>query len=593
MKKIFIAIFTIFFLQLNAANSAVSNWQENQSKGAKTQLLASFYQNEKGEKKLIAAINFKIADGWKIYGNDSGGIGLPPSLDFTGSNNVASHQIIWPTPIAEEEKIGDEIIKFSSYKKEVLLPIEIELQNPNQPTNLTIKLNYGLCKDVCIPAEEIFSLEVLSEIDNPTLEEIQKFLPQKISNNVSEAKKAPPLFLAVLLAIIGGLILNIMPCVLPVLSIKLISVINHSNASISRIRFAFFSTILGILFCFLILALAAVLIKITGNSLGWGLQFQNPYFLIFLNLILVFFIGNLLGLFEINFSQILATILNKKISQGEEKHNIFLPNFFSGILAVLLATPCSAPFLGAAISFALVQSSAIIFLMFLAIGVGFASPYFVLILAPKLVYFLPKPGNWMNKAKQLMAGFLAATVIWLIYILANNIGAGLAFLIAFFSMAILGCIKIKSFLLRYLAIITLIIAAFALPLEAQKTSTYTTNPHQVFWTEFDEAKIYEEVAKGKVVVVDVTADWCITCKFNKLRVFRSKEIITRINDDQNIVAMQADITKPNAKVITFLHTKNRFAIPFNAVYGPNAKDGLLTSELLSKKELLELIEKAK
>jgi suppressor for copper-sensitivity B len=586
MKKLFALIFIAFFLPANFAISSTSNWQENQSKGAKTKLLASFYQDNQGQKKIIAAIHFKIADGWKIYGNDSGGIGLPPTLDFAGSSNILSHQIIWPNPLIEEEKIGNEIIKFSAYKNEVIIPIEINLENPNQPTNLAIKLNYGLCKDICIPAEENFSLQVLNQTDVEVLNQIQN--PLKTDNS-TQLKKSPSFILAVLLAIIGGFVLNIMPCVLPVLSIKLMSIVNHSSAPISRIRFAFFSTILGILFCFVALALMAVLIKLTGNSLGWGLQFQNPFFLIFLNLVLVFFVGNLLGLFEINFNQVLATILNKKISQGEEKNNIFLPNFFSGILAVLLATPCSAPFLGAAISFALTQSSMVIFAVFLAIGVGFASPYFALIIMPKLVRILPKPGNWMKSVKQTMAGFLAATIIWLIYVLAGNIGFVLAMIIALLSITILGCIKIKKVWLKYLSIGVIVFSAFILPFAAKNIAK---NSSDILWQKFDESRIEKEIAQGKIVVIDITADWCLTCKFNKIRVLRDKEIVEKLSDPQ-FVAMRGDITKPDEIILNFLHKKNRFAIPFNAIYGPNAKDGLLTSELLTKKELLELIQKAR
>ncbi len=602
MKKVFILLFATLFLQVNSANSATSSWQENQSKGAKTKLIASFYQNSNGEKKLIAGVHFKIAKGWKIYGHGSESIGLPPSLDFSGSKNVVNTKISWPQPIAEEEKIGKETIQFFSYKDEVILPIEIDLADTEQETELSTKLSYGLCKDVCIPASETFLLQISNQIDEEVLHEIQKFYPQKISVNY---QKKPPensenfakknylltLISAVLLALFGGLILNIMPCVLPVLSIKLISVIKHSNSTISRIRFAFIATITGILFCFVIFGFLASLIKFTGNSFGWGLQFQNPYFLIFLILILVGFIANLLGIFEVNFSQFLATILNKKISQGEERHNIFVPNFFSGVLAVLLATPCSAPFLGAAISFALAQSFSVIFLIFLSIGVGFALPYFALLIAPKLVYLLPKPGNWMFKAKQLMAGLLAATVIWLIYILSHNIGSLLAFLIGALAIALLACIKIKSDLLRYLAIAATIISAFSLPVDSKETPR-TKPVYDMIWQKFDESEIYRQVQQGKVVVVDITADWCLTCKFNKVRVLQDAEVVAKLKGD-NIVNMRGDITKPDEEIVKFLHKNNRFAIPFNAVYGPNAKKGLLASELLNKKELLELIEEAK
>lgn len=606
MKKNLILFLTTLsaalFLQISNSYSASSEWQENQSKGAKTRLIASFYQNEKGEKKLISAIQFKIAPGWKIYGNDSGGIGLPPSIDFEGSTNLSKHEIFWPEATVEEEQIGEESIKYSTYRDELVLPIEIDIKDSAKPTELTANIAYGLCKDVCVPASEGFLLKVSDEPDEEVLQIIQKFFPhKKITDEAVKADFKPnnegmnvPLVTIsiILLAIIGGAILNIMPCVLPVLSIKLISVINHSNAPIQKVRFAFLSTIIGILFCFIVFAFCASLIKLTGNSLGWGLQFQNPYFLIFLTLVLVVFMGNLLGIFEINFDQVLATFLNKKITNNEQKERIFLTNFFSGILAVLLATPCSAPFLGTAISFALSQNFLVILLIFFSIGIGFALPYFVLLFAPSLVRLLPKPGMWMVKIKQLMAGLLAATILWLIYILSHNIGLLGAALIGILSIALLLSIKkIKSYFLKYLAIVLIVAVAFCIPVDIKKNNI-TLNENDVLWVEFDEAAIYKNIMAGRVVVVDVTADWCLSCKFNKIRVLQDKEVMAKLKVG-GIIAIRGDITKPNEEIMNYLHKNGRFAIPFNAVYGPGAKNGILLSEFLTKKELLDAIEKAK
>lgn len=597
MKKNFVLIFATLFLQFSSAFSATSDWRENQSKGAQTRLIASFYKDPTGQTKLIAGVHFKIAEGWKIYGQGSDSIGLPPSFDFEGSKNLAKFDVFWPKPEAEEEKIGKEVISFFSYKGDLIIPLMVELQTTDQPTELNLKLNYGLCKDICIAVNETFSLPIPEEIDTKSLQEIQNFFPNKITQTQEAAaepqenKSSLSLTSVLLLAIFGGAILNIMPCVLPVLSIKLMSLIKYSNSQTSRIRFAALSTILGILFCFIFFATLACLIKITGSSFGWGLQFQNPQFLIFLILVLVIFTGNLLGMFEINFDQFFATILNKKITKTEKDQRVFISNFFSGILAVLLATPCSAPFLGTAISFALVQDFSDIFLIFLFIGIGFALPYFILLITPKLVHLLPKPGTWMVQVKQLMAGLLAATLIWLIYVLSHNIGAMPAFLVGILSVSIFYCIKIKSELLRYLAITVVVISIFSLPIGLQEHQKSEQEIYNNVWIKFDEAEIPILVAQGKVVIVDITADWCITCKFNKIRVFQDKEIMAKLKGG-DIIAMRGDITKPNEEIMNYLHKNNRFAIPFNAVYGPHAKDGLLTDELLNKKSLLELIDRA-
>lgn len=608
LRKTFALFFITSFLFVNNAQSATTQWKENQSQGAKTRLIASFYKDESGKDKLIAGLHFQIGKGWKIYGNSAGGIGIPPSFDFSGSQNYQNHELFWPKANEEQEEIGTEILKYTTYRDEIIIPIEVNFADFGKKTKLSLQVSYGLCKDVCIPANNSFLLEIPKEIDQKALSFIQDFYPKKIAkeNPKKEDSKEKPaeekpamtsLPYAILLALIGGAILNIMPCVLPVLSIKLFSIIKNTNASKTRIRLAFFYTTCGIISCFLILAFFASIIKSTGTSLGWGFQFQNPYFLTSLIIILTLMAANLAGLFEITFDQFLVNVLNKKISASEEtsqikgKKNIFVPNFLSGILSVLLATPCSAPFLGSAISFALTQEVSIIFIIFLAIGAGFSIPYIILFIAPKLVYLMPKPGNWMNLVKRIMAIMLALTALWLMFILAGNIGVMQATLTGIISTLILICFEIRSRIPRIITFITLVIATFMLPMYLKESKPVTTKTDSRLLKEFDEKLLYQLVDQGKTILVDVTADWCVTCKLNKSVVLDNKEVVEKLNS-RNIIIMRADITKPNKDVMMFLKKHQRFAIPFNAVYGPGAKNGLLTKEILTKKALFKIIDQA-
>lgn len=596
LKKL-LALPLILFLFLNAnAFAASSEALKAPENAGEIRLIASFYEKD-GTKKLIAGLHFKINHGWKIYGHDDGGFGLPPQLDFSKTKNYQSHEVIWPEAKIGEEKIGHETIKYTYYKDEVVLPIEVTLKDEKTSPHLQLHVDYGICKDVCVPAAADFTLEISNEIDEAVLAEIQNFYPgAHLVKKVEPVKNSAPkkshmsLLYIIIFAFIGGAILNIMPCVLPVLSIKLISIIKHSEAPKERIRFALISTILGILFCFVIFAALAIVIKLTGNSFGWGLQFQNPYFLISLVLILTFFTANLLGYFEISVEQVLSTFLNRKISEGEAKHNIFIPNFLSGVLAVLLATPCSAPFLGSAISFAIVSDASIIFLIFLCIGLGLALPYIILLFTQKPLTYLPKPGDWMIKVKQVMAGLLVATIIWLLYIISQNIGTAAAIIIAIITVLIIKALAIKSHLLRYLTLIFLITIALALPTDFHLRKAEELS-HDMIWQKFHEEEIGRYVIKGKVVLVDVTADWCLTCKFNKVRVLHDPEIAILLKRGE-VIGMRGDITKPNEVIMDYMKRKNRFAIPFNAVYGPGAPQGLVTSELLNKEELLKLIKQA-
>lgn len=594
-NKQILMILALIFLRPNFAMASTTDWHQSNYNSAKTRLIASFYEDSE-KKKLIIGIHFKIKSGWKIYGEGSEGIGMPPNIDFSGSKNYAGHKIHWPKTEIHEEKIGEEVFRYSAYHDEVIIPVSIDLEEIDAPTRINLTLNYGLCKEVCIPVDGRFALEITDDIDDSTLIEIQKFYPKKITNKtLQEPSSDSNLLLYIFFALLGGLILNIMPCVLPVLSIKLLSIIDHQKSHISHIRLSFLSTILGILLCFLLLAAIACFIKFTGNGLGWGLQFQNPYFLIFLVIIVTFVTANLLGKFEVNFDQFLANRLNKKISEGEENESVFVPNFLSGILATLLATPCSAPFLGSAISFALVHDFTTIFVIFFFIGIGFSIPYIILFFAPRLVYLLPKPGMWMLKIKKFLALFMVATLFWLLHILSINLGITESILVLSLVMAIFFCFKIPNNIVKYSAIILITISAFILPGEFQKNSTLHKEVEQYaeeLWQDFDEEKIHQLISQDKVILVDITADWCITCKFNKTNVLHSEEILNLLKTGE-VIGMRGDITKPNPEIMRFLRKYNRFAIPFNAIYGPSSKEGLLTSELLNKKELLKLIQQAK
>lgn len=595
-------------LALQNSFGASSFSQNHELSGAETSLISSVYE-QNGAKKLVAGVEFKLQEGWKIYGNDDSGMGMPPEFNFSASQNYKNHNIFYPQAVDGLEKIGSEEIKYKYYKNSVIFPIFIETLDQNQPTKLNLKLSFALCKDVCVPVNQEFNLDVNNDIDMVSINKIEKFYGQNLvekkfessqdfseidmSLNIEGAKKNPnKIYFMILLAMFGGLILNIMPCVLPVISIKLISVLKHSGAPISQVRFSFFSTIIGILSCFIILAFFSFAIQSAGSSLGWGFQFQNPFFLIFLIIILIFFIAELLGIFEITFSQILATLLDKKISEKEAQKNIFMPNFLSGILAVLLATPCSAPFLGSAISFAITQDFLTILLIFTFIGVGFSAPYIILIISPQLINFLPKPGKWMMKIKHLMAGFLVATAVWLTFVLSNTIGIFPSLLVAVFSILIFCSLKIKTKMVKIIFITLVIILSFTLPFDFHDRQLKSKSEQDTYWQFFDESILQNLIAQNKIIIVDVTADWCLTCKFNKMLVLNDKEITRKLKSGE-IIGLRADITKPDSDVMKFLAKHNRYAIPFNAVYGPNAKNGLLASEFLNKKQLLSLIEKAR
>ena len=220
--------------------------------------------------------------------------------------------------------------------------------------------------------------------------------------------------LILLFAFIGGFILNGMPCVLPILSIKVLSMLQHLDNK-SSIRRSFFVTSLGIVTSFIMLAILFMLLRYLGVSVGWGMQFQQPVFLMIIALILSFFAFNLLGYFELP----IPNFMNNQFVSGLHTH-YYLRDFFNGFFVTVMATPCSAPFVGTAIAVAFTQSFTMMLLVFLFMSLGMASPYLVVSLFPNLLNFFPKPGKWMIYLKYILGIFLLVTLIWIGNILLNH-----------------------------------------------------------------------------------------------------------------------------------------------------------------------------
>jgi len=398
--------------------------------------------------------------------------------------------------------------------------------------------------------------------------------------------------LVLFFAFLGGLILNIMPCVLPVLSIKILSVVKYSGETKRNIRLSFFATSLGIITSFILLAITVIYFKKLGVELGWGFQFQQPLFLVAVIFILFLFSINQLGLFEIY----LPSGLSNKINNASGGKS-FRKNFLLGIFATLMATPCSAPYLGTAISFALTASNYYIILIFLFISFGLATPYILFTLSPSLISILPKPGSWMEILKKIMGFLLLLSVIWLLVVLSKqisieNLFAIIAILVTMFLLFLIRFDGEKLFFLRKIFVLALCGIGLAI-VHFDPKNSIPKNEVINFndWIGFDEAKVIE-LKNTRVILVDVTATWCVTCKFNELHVLNSANIQNYFKQNQ-IVRFRADFTNPSAVIKDYLNRNKRNGIPFNIVYGPKAPNGIILPELLSEKVLIEALERAR
>lgn len=390
-----------------------------------------------------------------------------------------------------------------------------------------------------------------------------------------------PIILA--LAVLGGLILNLMPCVLPVLSIKLMSVVGHGGGDRRTVRLSFIASAAGILFSFLVLAAVLIGLKSAGAAVGWGIQFQQPWFLIAMTLVVTLFACNLWGFFDIRLPRALA-----RIGGGADRG--YGGHFLTGAFATIMATPCSAPFLGTAVGFALARGPGVILAVFACLGVGLALPYLVVAGAPGLATRLPRPGPWMVVLRRVLGFALAATALWLLSVLATHTGLLGAATIGTLAAAAGAALYLRQRRgWRILWALSLATLAFLVPLP--EGAAPRASATEDLWKPFDQAAIPGLVAAGKTVFVDVTADWCITCQINKSLVIFEDEVLARLSDDK-VVSMQADWTLPSEAISNYLASFGRYGIPFDAVYGPGATEGIVLPELLTKEAVFKALDRA-
>ncbi|HGN1707408.1 TPA: protein-disulfide reductase DsbD family protein [Providencia rettgeri] len=394
----------------------------------------------------------------------------------------------------------------------------------------------------------------------------------------------------VLFALLGGLILNLMPCVLPVLAMKLGSILMVPQGEQKTIRRQFLLSSSGILVSFWLLALLMTLLRVGQQAVGWGIQFQNPWFIGFMVLVTALFTANLFGLFEINIGSKANTRLATAGGHGNSGH------FWQGVFATLLATPCSAPFLGTAVAFALAAPMEELWLIFTALGVGMSLPWLLIAAFPAIARLLPKPGMWMLKLRAVLGLLMLVSSLWLISLLIPHFGVAVSTIIAIVFLALLVVfIAIKKGL-RAAILPLLLFAAFAggfvWMTQDQHSGSRALVKDSVDWQPLTEEAITAALANNKRVFIDVTAQWCVTCKANKYNVLL-RDDIQQLLSEPDVVALRGDWTKPSPEITAFLQKRGQVAVPFNQIYGPNLAEGEVLSTILDRESLISVMNQAK
>ena len=554
-------------------------------------------------------VTITVPDKWHVNANKVTDEFLKPSSVEVKAAGIEFGEPEWPEPIKEyNEALELEIWTFRGTFS-IKIPVKGVDGSNYDSLGTTVTFNYQACDNsICLaPASKTISLDSHT---NGTMNgatsgkaSVKKNDSEIISSR--EAATAPSAGIALLLffAFVGGIILNLMPCVLPVLSLKLFSLIKQAGESRGRLLTLGGATTAGILVSFWVLAAVVAAVKAGGGSAGWGMQFQSAGFIAFMVVLLTAFAMSFFGVFEIWLPWNATT----KMDAAGQKAGI-AGAFFTGALLVLLSTPCSAPLLGTAMGFAFAQTTPILFLFFTAAGLGLALPYMLVSAFPSILKVFPKPGVWMVHLQRVMGILLLASVGWLFWIVNEQAGIVGVELFAAVAIASIACsvllgkfAKPGTAFVREIAVIILSAGALfsiwfaGIAPEYEKAATATFNARlqekvtEDGWFRYSPALIGEFAKAKRTVFIDVTADWCLTCKANEAAVLDDDDFI-RAMDSLNVALVKADWTRETPEVNALLQSMEKSGVPAYAIYpAGNASQQIVLPELLTVDGIVEEI----
>ena len=442
-----------------------------------------------------------------------------------------------------------------------------------QDSDLTVSV--ALSNNIQDPFDQLSGVLVVEAADGTKALAIDMPIGEAAAPPLPQAEDEPglSLILAMLYALIGGLILNLMPCVFPVLSIKVLGFVQHAGDQRASIRLHGCVFAFGVVLSFWVLIAILLALRAGGDQLGWGFQLQTPQFVAVMAL-LMFAVGlNLAGVYELGIGAMnLAGRSASRIDAGS-----YAGSLFSGVLATAIATPCTAPFMGPAIGFALTLSPFQTFAVFTALGVGMALPYVVLSFFPGWIRWLPKPGPWMVAFKQVMAFPMFASAIWLVWVFGHQVGGanGILFLLLGMLVLSLGAwifgqwgtpdrsVAARRFAWGLGGV--LVCASVAVPLWA---TPRLTGEVLYEWEDYSDERVDELRAEGRVVFVDFTADWCLSCQFNERTVLGQDEVRQTFSE-HDVAVLRADWTLRDEHIGQALARFERNSVPLYVVYSPD------------------------
>ncbi len=595
----------------------------------KTQLLVHAAAAKAGA-PIEAGVTFTIPEHWHIYWQNPGDSGIPTRLTWTTPAGVTAGAIAWPAP----ERIEMSDLANYGYSNVVTLPVTLQQTGNGITGDVTVKADWLVCRDVCIPESATLSAPLkanaaaeatlstaratvpraftgsatftigeknvtlviipdapwgaisaarFSPIDDGIManypaggytqvgDALHFTFPRGTAESIAQwhgvvhitaagktsawqlnatntapviaaaeptpapmaTPVAPAFIVALLLAFVGGLILNIMPCVLPILALKALALSKKAQASRAAAVKQGISYTTGVVVSFLVIAAAMLALKATGAAIGWGFQLQNAGFVAFLAAVMLLVAANLLGIFEL-------PVLFGSRATGVDEDKLG-GSFFTGVLAVLVATPCTAPFMATAIGTTLSLPTLQALAVFAVLGLGMASPFLLISIWPAARRLLPKPGAWMHRFKQVLAIPMLATAMWLVFVLVQLLNP-------------------------------------------------TTLEARAGYEPYSQARLSELRAEKKPVFVDATAAWCLSCKVNE-RVALKPAAMQQFFHDKNVTMLVADWTASDPAITAYLAEFGRNGVPLYVYYPPTGEPVVLP-QILSPSIVREAIEQA-
>lgn len=580
---------------------------------------------------------------WHTYYKISGEAGMPTKIEWKLPDGFKAGPLEWEKP----NVFNDAGITTYGYHDKTLIAASITPPAgvaAGEQLTFSASVKWLQCKDLCVPGKADLKLvlpassasSVESDHSNDFVKvgyngdigmesagsanaaagngEATSPQPKKVNllteNLRFEGASQQPTSLAAYLALafIGGFILNFMPCVLPVISIKVLGFVQQAGEDSRRVFSLGLVFTTGILASFFALALLVLLLKQTGQQVGWGFQFQHPVFVIVMAVIVQLFALSLFGLFYIS-----PPAGQGSIDKAASKEGM-IGTFFKGVLATTLSTPCTAPFLGTAIGFAFTESWWVVITIFMVVGLGMAFPYLVLTAKPGWMRFIPKPGVWMERFKESLGFLLLATVIWLLRVLGAQVGFEQALWVAAFLVVIsfaVWCISrytdLTSTNKRKYSVWSIAIAIVGLGyyfcigtvpglgLPAQERAVANSGQRssgEIDWRTFTIDALEKQLSDGKTVFLDFTAEWCLTCKVNEQAVIDTKPVIEKMKA-LKVTTMKADWTKQDPQISELLHKFGRSGVPLYVIFpAGRPTEPIVLPEVITPQIVLDALDRA-